>query len=213
MDERLFDDLKPDEQVRAAYVELRDRLLGLLGELEESDGDRPVPACPDWTVRQVVAHLVGVPEDILAGRLEGVASEAWTQAQVDRHAGRTLAELRTTAAELAPAFDPVLELVPAPMNSQLVMDAVTHEHDLREAVGRPGAQDSSAVDVACAWLLQSFRMPDDVVGRIVGSGASTFTVMRAMSGRMSIAAMDEAGLPGPEIARALAGSPLVPPSD
>lgn len=111
--------------------------------------------------------------------MDGVTAEAWTRAQVERHAD----------------------------------DAVTHEHDLREAVGRPGAQDSAAVEIAVAWLGRSFRLPPDASDRIRSSRAPAFTVMRAMSGRMSIAAMDEACLPGLEIAGALAGSPLVPPTD
>ena len=42
------------------------------------------PATPEWRVHDVLAHLVGVPADILAGRLDGVASR-----RVDRGAGRT----------------------------------------------------------------------------------------------------------------------------
>lgn len=204
-------ELAPDEQVAEAYIELRGRVIELLGQLDEVDGDRAVPACPGWTVRQLIAHMVGVPEDVLAGRIDGLATDAWTQAQVDRHAGETLADLRHTLGGLAAEFDPVLRMVPAPMNSQFVMDAVTHEHDLREAVGRPGAQDSSAVEVALAWLLRFFRLPAEASAQLAASGAPGFTVMRAMSGRMSVEAMNAAGLPGEEIARSLAGSPLVPP--
>lgn len=204
-------ELATSEEVRDAYIAVRARVVELLDELDEVDGDRPVPACPGWTVRQLVAHIVGVPEDILAGRTDGVASDAWTQAQVDRHAGESLADLRRTLVDLASVFDPLLVLVPAPMNSQFVMDAVTHEHDLREAVGRPGAQDSSAVEVALAWLLRFFRLPAEASAQLAASGAPGFTVMRAMSGRMSVEAMNAAGLPGEEIARSLAGSPLVPP--
>lgn len=124
-----------------------------------------------------------------------------------------MAELRDSLAGLAPSFDPVLELIPAPTSSQLVMDAVTHEHDLREAVGRPGAQDSAAVEVALAWLARFIPVSPDAADRMRSSGASSFTLMRALSGRMSLASMADAGLPAEEIDQALTGSPLVPPPD
>lgn len=205
--------LPPDEQVAEAYIELRGRVIELLGQLDEVDGDRAVPACPGWTVRQLIAHMVGVPEDVLAGRIDGLATDAWTQAQVDRHAGETLTDLRRTLGGLAAEFDPVLRMVPAPMNSQFVMDAVTHEHDLREAIERPGAEDSSAVDVALAWLLQFIRLPPAALEQIRVSATSRFTLMRAMSGRIPVSAMTDADLPGDAIARALVGTPLVPPAD
>ena len=35
----------------------------------------------------------------------------------------------------------MLSLIPSPVNSQLIFDAATHEHDLRHALGEPGARD------------------------------------------------------------------------
>ena len=46
------------------------------------------PATPQWRVHDVLAHLVGVPDDVVHGRMDGLASDAWTQAQVDARAGR-----------------------------------------------------------------------------------------------------------------------------
>lgn len=43
------------EVALAAY----DRLLDLLGQLEPRDWDVRVPDCPDWTVADVVGHLIG----------------------------------------------------------------------------------------------------------------------------------------------------------
>ena len=52
--------------------------------------DAVAPATPKWTAHDVLAHLVGVPEDVVNGRMDGLASDAWTQAQVDRHAGASV---------------------------------------------------------------------------------------------------------------------------
>jgi hypothetical protein len=38
---------------------------------------RIVPACPQWTVHDVVAHLAGGCGDVLAGDIEGVTTAAW----------------------------------------------------------------------------------------------------------------------------------------
>lgn len=203
--------LLPDTDVRASYLDLRARVIGLLDELDDSDGDRRVPGCPAWTVRNLVGHLLGVPEDVLAGNMAGVTTEAWTQAHADRHASDSMAVLRATLAGQAEQFDPVLAVIPSPVNSQFVMDAVTHEHDLREAIDRPGAHDSAAVHVALAWLLARPAVSDDLYEQLRSSPATAFVVMRALTGRMSVAEMNDANLPVKEIVESQQGTPFIPP--
>lgn len=204
--------LRPDAEVAAAYLELRARVVALLRELPEADAGRVVPHCPAWTVAELSAHLVGVPDDILAGRMEGVTTEAWTQAQVERLRGRTLTELADHYEAGSVAFDPVLAVIPAPVNAQLVMDAVTHEHDLRHAVGRPGARDSTAVAVGQGWLLNMVeRRAPELAEVLAGSGIASFDVLRVLSGRRSAGQIAALGLDGAAITALLAGSPLRPP--
>ena len=204
--------LQPDAHVVDAYVDLRSRVIELLRRTPEKRADSPVPHCPAWTVRDVVAHLVGVPEDILAGRMEGVTTEAWTQTQVDRHRHHSLADLVEIWAAGITSFDAVLPHIPSPVNSQFVMDAVTHEHDLRHALGEPGARDSGAVHVAVGWLLDmaETRVPG-MAGGLVGSGVGSFDLLRVLSGRRSADQISRFGLDGPGIVAMLAGSPLRPP--
>lgn len=85
--------LASDARVSDAYIALRSRVVDLVRSRRDSDGDLPVPHCPAWTARDLLAHLVGAPEDILAGRLEGVATDAWTHAQVERHRGNDAVEV------------------------------------------------------------------------------------------------------------------------
>lgn len=205
--------LRPDAEVRAAYRELRARLIDLLGELSDEDGNLPVPACPNWTVRSLLGHVVGVPEDIMAGNMDGVTTESWTQAQADRHANDSIADFRRLLIQQIEQFDPILEMIPAPVSSQFVMDAVTHEHDLREAVGRPAAQDSAAVHVALAWLAGMATPETGLVDQLSAIDVSPFLLMRALAGRMSVSQMNRHGLPGEAIAAALVESPLIPPAD
>ena len=201
--------LAPDEQVAAAYVELRARVVGLIRSQPESHGDLPVPHCPAWTVRDLLAHLVGVPEDILAGRLEGVATEAWTQAQVERHRGESLAQLADAWMAASPGFDPVLSMIPAPVNSQLVFDAVTHEHDLRHAIAAPGARDADAVSVALGWLVHNAHQSHPGLAEQLRShGLDDFDLLRVWTGRRSRQQIAEIGLDIGIVERLLAASPL-----
>jgi hypothetical protein len=53
-------------------------MVALGRTLDDAQADRVVPACPDWTVRDAYAHQAGVSADILAGRMDGVATDEWT---------------------------------------------------------------------------------------------------------------------------------------
>src|SRR5215212_1292728 len=88
-----------------AYRSTRQRVTALLRAAGPGDPDRRVPACPRWTVREVAAHLAGAADDVLAGRLDGVASDEWTAAQVEARAGRSLAEIVDEWEALGPRIE------------------------------------------------------------------------------------------------------------
>ena len=203
-----------DAEVCLSYQQLRERVIELLANTRDEIANKTVPACPKWTVQNLVCHIIGVPEDILEGRMEGVTTDPWTQAQVDRHKSDSIAQLREILISQKSKFDVVLPNIPSPVNSQFVMDAVTHEHDLREALGKPGAQDSLAVNVAFAWLASNSMYPKELVDKLRASKATEFQLMRAMTGRISVEQMNELNLPGDEIAKLTVGSPFkAPPSN
>ncbi|MBM3729748.1 MAG: hypothetical protein FJW44_02855 [Actinobacteria bacterium] len=188
--------LLPDVDVVAAYIELRDRFVSLLRTVPEDLGNRIVPHCPAWTVCELASHVVGVPEDIIAGRMDGVASDAWTRAQVERHRGKTLCDLADLMEGLSTQFDPMIQYFPAMARSQMVLDAMSHEHDLRHAVGRPGARDSQAVAVGVSFLrewLSKSPVPD--VESLFMFGVQDFDLIRAITGRRSRAQVASLGLP------------------
>jgi uncharacterized protein (TIGR03083 family) len=152
-------------------------LLTLGRSLGETDGATRLPTCPEWTVRDVYAHLVGINADALAGRLEGVAEDWWTQRQVDERAGRTLAEIIDEWDEIGPDFLAVLgpETTPPP----LLLDSWTHEQDVRGAVNAPGGPPAEATRDHAVLLAGSqvdgfgargleplaFRFGDELVSR------------------------------------------------
>jgi hypothetical protein len=66
----------------AAYQEVRLRVSDLV--MRHPDRlDEFVPACPVWTARQLVAHLVGLARDLVDGTVDGWANERWTAAHVE----------------------------------------------------------------------------------------------------------------------------------
>lgn len=186
-----------------AYRETRERMTALFRGLPKSEADRPVPACPAWTVQQLVSHTVGVSVDILADNLTDAGSDPWTEAQVAARQDRSLAELADEWDETGPQVEAAS--ADGALPAQAVFDQVTHEHDLRDAIGRPGARDHEAVPIGltfveAAWpfVMGSYDIPPL---RIVTGGAdmvvgddpevtlhlTPFEALRALTGRRSVA--------------------------
>ena len=56
------------------YLEVAQAVRTVI-DAHDAQGDEPVPTCPGWTVRDVVAHLAGLADDWLTGNLEVYASD------------------------------------------------------------------------------------------------------------------------------------------
>ncbi|MDQ3384475.1 MAG: ClbS/DfsB family four-helix bundle protein, partial [Actinomycetota bacterium] len=82
-----------NEQSIEAYRGVQQRMTDLLDRMEPSQADLVVPATPDWRVRDLLAHVVGVTADVAAGRLDGAGSDPWTAVQVEQRQGRSIEEL------------------------------------------------------------------------------------------------------------------------
>lgn len=143
------------------YETGRERIAALLASVPDG-ASRPVPACPGWTVKEVVAHLAGLAGDWRAGNLAGYGGEEWTAAHVtarqDHDIEGIVAEWADHAAAIAPALaDPAAAGLPEYMPMIVITDLAAHEHDIRSAVNRPGAQDSEAVHIGLASQIGGLR--------------------------------------------------------
>ena len=155
----MHDDTTPagPRDLVALLRQTRERISGLVDGLTDAQLDSSVPATPDLSVRDVVAHLA-----------------------------RTAAEGDSASTE------------------QLLVDAVTREHDLRAALDKPGFRDDPSVLVTLDALsdalservvaanLPPLRITVEQWGTIAGRGAAIrclvadrFEFVRAMSGRRS----------------------------
>lgn len=206
--------LVPIDQVAISYVALRARVIDLLRSTPESSGNILVPCTPEWTIRQLAAHLVGVPEDVLAGRMEGVTTDAWTHAQVERYGDLTLTELADLFESSAPKIDAIIHNFPQPIISQFVMDAVTHEQDMRSALGVPGGRDSKAIEVGVGFFLNLFEANDPpLFDALLNTRVSQWDVLRSVTGRRTVEQMNALGLDGEAIALQIAGLPFTLPTE
>ncbi|MCB9373837.1 MAG: maleylpyruvate isomerase family mycothiol-dependent enzyme [Microthrixaceae bacterium] len=128
-----------------AYSRAVERTSRLLARIDERTA---VPATPGWLARDVLAHLVGVADDVLAGNVQQYAQDQWTEAQVAARRDRSVDDLLSDWESLVEPLvavlrDPVARGLDASFASLPVIDLLAHEHDLREAVGEVGFADAT----------------------------------------------------------------------
>ena len=130
------------------YADVRVRISDLVRDLPPALTRTAVPGCPGWTVHDVVAHATGIVADVNAQRLEGATTDPWTQAQVDSRRDTPTHDVLDEWSREAATFEPTLDGIPKAMSRTLLIDLVTHEHDVRGALGLPGGRDSEAYEIA-----------------------------------------------------------------
>ncbi len=188
----------------AEYAACRTRVRALLGVINEEQANTVVPACPDWTVRNLTAHLAGVCRALVERNLPTGDVQVWVDAQVSDRAERSVASLLDEWDEFGPAFEAMIVTRPE-RTGGLLYDIVAHEHDAASALGTRTDRSSEGVrlsldimaglihsDLAKAGL-PAVRFGDGTRTWEIGEGpveftmeADTFTLMRALGSRRSI---------------------------
>ncbi len=128
------------ELIVDAYSRTRARIVTLV-MAPASDLQRKVPACPAWTAKDLLSHVVGMPAAIAAGRLPGASLDDWLAGLV---AERTTQPVPDLLAEWT-ALDAALPGLLGGGAALLFVDLAVHEHDLRAALEVP---DHAALEVA-----------------------------------------------------------------
>lgn len=192
----------------------RRRIRNLVMALPDSALRTPVPACPGWTVHDLVAHLAGNATDMATDMATGTAAaghrtDARTAHHVserrDRPVDQLLAEWDRHASHLESSTDTW-----SPVGIWLLYDSVIHEDDLRDALGAAPATDSPAyhplleglIDTADRALRQAgvqaltIGTTDGAHRWTVGPGPAgaavhteTHELVRGLSGRRSLQAL------------------------
>jgi uncharacterized protein (TIGR03083 family) len=138
-------------------------VCALAETLHAEDLSRLVPATPDWTVHDLLAHLAGTPADLLADRMDDAPSPAWTARQVDARAARSPADL---VAELRSNVDAVVATLEGNERPALVWDAVVHHADLHEALGKGAPPEQMWRPVLEALAPRMLGESADAVGEV-----------------------------------------------
>lgn len=193
----------------AAYRGIRDRVTELTATMDSSAADRVAPGTPEWRIKDLVAHLTGVAADVMQGNVEGAGTDAWTEAQVAARRDRSLGDILDEWNSASDEFDAFLPAVPESPRSQLIFDAMTHEFDVRGALGVSRHFGDDATTIGFGWGADIVAMMRVGAGagalclrtefgdQIVGTGEVTATVAadrfelyRAMTGRRSVSQIE-----------------------
>jgi uncharacterized protein (TIGR03083 family) len=188
------------------YRRARLRITGLTRDLEPKKLRCPVPACPGWSVHDVVAHLSGAGADVVNGNMEDAPKPEWTAVHVALGAGRSIADLLQGWDLVAVSLEPMLAADPDRFTF-FISDIICHEIDILSALGRDPQPASQTLQWAAANFIRvmgrkvtAARLPAlgiycgdmEWVTAEGGQGArldvpSVFELVRAMTGRRSLA--------------------------
>lgn len=148
------------------YDFTRKQLAELVSGLPEEDLDRPVPATPAWSIRDVVAHLAGDVQCVAAGDFpqaffadlgsqQGIAAlNDWTARHVRDRTDRSLPDLLEEWERGTAAVAPMLrgdvpwpgEVVPFAAYV-LTTDVAVHQQDVHGALGVVRDRDATPVGI------------------------------------------------------------------
>jgi hypothetical protein len=191
------------------YERTRREFIATVVALSDQKLHAQVPATPAWSVRDVLAHVVGLAADLNAQRLpapDDVGGTAWTNLQVERGRGRALGEVLAEWEREAAPFEDGLRAFGYEVGSHFVADLHAHYQDVRHAIGLPADADELTVRVALDHYLGFIdamlreagwgRLDVDAVGEARHLGdpgphkarlcAQPFELLRSVSGRRSV---------------------------
>jgi uncharacterized protein (TIGR03083 family) len=191
-------DLVPHYQAMRARIAERVTVLG------DDDTTRMVPACPAWSIHDVVAHVAGIAVDLGGGRLPRTAMQDWIDGHVADRRDRPVADVVDEWLESG-----VETFIAQSGSGQLLLDLYLHEHDICHALGVVGERDGDEVQTCLPVMSELLRK--DLLARgapgavqlvsrgtswVVGDGpvelvleAEPFELLRIFGGRRSEAQM------------------------
>jgi uncharacterized protein (TIGR03083 family) len=155
----------------AAYADTKAKLLVDVLGAGDSAWEQTVPATPDWSVLDVVAHVTGIASDSVAGRVPAglnlleqfrdpavvAVRDRFADGQVERRRGATPAEVLAEWDEVEIALlarldpdTPPEKRLPLGYDAIVVTDLCVHADDVAGALGVPPHRGSPAAGVALA---------------------------------------------------------------
>jgi len=201
----------PEDTARH-YENAHRRIVDLVRSLSDEQVATAVPCAPGWDVHDVLAHLAANTTDGLAGRITGIPDDEFTGEQVRQRKAATIEDLIAEWQGNMPTMLDAARAGLAPPN--LAVDALTHEQDIRGAVGKSPVDDREALrfslEVFALGLRFKLKHADGLTLRLEATDsdftlvagdsapvatlrASEFELFRTLSGRRgrdAVLAMD-----------------------
>lgn len=197
-------DEEVDARLAEEYRAARERMCAIAAPLDAGEAAAAVPACPDWSVADLLAHVTALAADLGAGRRPEGDVQAWVDGQIADRRERSAADIAAEWSASAPAFEAMIAEKPHRWWG-LVYDVLVHEHDLRGAVDQPGERDGESMEVSVGLGLRlvqgdlakhglpAFRLVADGVEHVVGDGepeltltATPFEALRLLGSRRTL---------------------------
>jgi len=129
------------------YATERSVLATQLRSLTPEQASSLVPSCPEWSVKDVLAHVSGLVAEKLADVTPPLGSDEATQRQVKDRADMALDEVLHEWEQNAYAFEGIAT-DESPFVAPFLCDLVVHACDIREGLSLPIDQDSEAMKFA-----------------------------------------------------------------
>ncbi len=148
------------------YRGLRQGLLDLAPDLSEAEWATTAPATPEWTVKDLYAHLAGVAADILAGNIVLPGTDEWTAKQVANRAGLTPEQICAEWAGTGPDLESLLD---GGRVAEPAIDLWHHDQDARNAIGRHANRTGDG-------LLLALRSGNVLGAKVVDAGLPTLAI-------------------------------------
>lgn len=193
-------------ELMAEYHGAQDRFIALLRTRDADQEASTVAPCPAWTVHDLVSHVVSMPVELSASRYPDGDPDPWIQALVADRRATSIDDQVDEWLAAGPAIDAMFEVAPELFSPTLLVDMVSHEHDLAGALDTRSDRASSGLVAAIEGSrptvdadlarhgLGAMRLVDGDRSWIFGAGdvglevrASTFELFRLMGGRRSLA--------------------------
>jgi uncharacterized protein (TIGR03083 family) len=190
------------ESPSLVYRAAMERVVAVAKASDEQALATRVPACPEWTVKELVAHLTGVAADSLSANVAELGQAGWTQAQVDARKDLPLDDIVDEWTMITDKLTAGMDDIHPTLSSALIGDLVTHELDLRGALNNADARDGDGVVISTSFYARNFgkRLKDAglptliveadgnewTAGRDEPVGtvkASVFDMLRGLTGR------------------------------
>jgi len=188
------------------YERVRQRFVATMRTAGDARAATPVAASPAWTVRDVLAHVIGLCSDLNSLHFPDVDDQGgngWTALQVATRRGRALDDLLAEWDREAPTFAAGLREFGYEFGCHFVADLHAHHQDVRVALGLTADDDPVTVAMSLHHYLAftdevlstaswgTLEVVVDADRRFLGGNqaprasvtATPFDLLRALSGR------------------------------